>query len=433
MTAPRVQDVFLYGGGRCAERFGTPFLRLSRAQDVPAVFTRAAGDAASLTPSGVREYSANRLRTEYVYNPSSGLYERAISIAPLSSNDCLRSQELDNAAWTLLAATIVANNGEAPDSTQTADRIQETAVTTSHGAYQAWTPAADAEAIWHGFLRAQQLTQVRLDMEGPGNTHTAIMNLTGDGTLGNVSGSARPFIRRASPDWYHCGVAGNVGSGGNTPLCHIRLTDGAEGVSYAGNTANGLLAWGWTFIDGEEHIGPYLPTVAAARSMLAETLYCPIPVKPFAFTLLLDFLWGVDGYVATLDTIAHIGGAGTTAPRFQVNVTSGDQLSIDHDNGVDATATATSAALTTPRHGDRLRVMARLNADGSVQGAHTVNGGAVATWGPSAAPDAGLAAQWDEGRFYPFHYNGDTAAARLFRVVGARGAYTYEEMLGVLA
>ena len=75
MSAPRISDLFMYGGGRSLERFGVPFWRLSRDQDVPATFTRAAGDAASFAPEGVREYSLDRLRTEWVFNPTTGLHE----------------------------------------------------------------------------------------------------------------------------------------------------------------------------------------------------------------------------------------------------------------------------------------------------------------------------------------------------------------------
>lgn len=430
MTVPRYSDIFLYGGGRCLERFGVPFWRLSRAQDIPAIFTRTGADGAAFTPSGVREYDANRLRVEWVYNSTTGLWERALALHPAVNNQVLRSQELDNAAWGGTGTTVVANNGTAPDGTVTADRIQETAGGSSHDRFQTgWNPADDVWGVASVFLRAQEVVEVRVELENraAGANGSAFFRLD-TGVIGSLGGDARPFIYPFPDGWYRCGLATDSQTGGNTPLIRISLSDGNEDITYSGDVNNGVLAWGAMIQDASEFVGSYIPTVAAARNFAGETLYCPFPRRCFGFSVLLDFVWDVDGYVNGLNTLFHVGDAAMGTPRLQLRVDTGDLLTIDHDNGVDNSATASSAALTTPRPGDRVKVLAVLNPDGSVQGAHSVNGGAVTTWGPSAAPAAGLATEWADARFYPFHYNGQQGPARLLKVIGARGSYTLAEL-----
>lgn len=59
-------------------------------------------------------------------------------------NALLYSDQFDNVAWTKSNATVAANGGVAPDGTTTADALQETATTATHGVLQAMTVSSSA-------------------------------------------------------------------------------------------------------------------------------------------------------------------------------------------------------------------------------------------------------------------------------------------------
>ncbi len=175
-------------------------------------------------------------------NPVTGLSE-GLLVEPQRTNLLLRSEELDNAAWTATGATVTANSTAAPDGTTTADRVAATA--TGGNLAQAVTITAGRGIALSVFFRANATAWAWMQITDGTNAVECWFNLA-DGVVGaNTAGAAtnvfsQKTIENMGGGWFRCALeTTTVTSTGFTARFGPAAADSAAPAS-----GNSLFAWG---------------------------------------------------------------------------------------------------------------------------------------------------------------------------------------------
>lgn len=109
------------------------------------------------------------------YDPST-LVLRGYPFWQASTNLCLWSEDLTNAAWTKTNCTITSNSTVAPDGTTTADTIVPAASSAFHGVLQTATVTASAAYTASAFIKAGGAPFVQIAFDD-GSSNGAFMNV----------------------------------------------------------------------------------------------------------------------------------------------------------------------------------------------------------------------------------------------------------------
>lgn len=324
----RPQDVMLYAGGECFQKFGTPIWRMSRAQDVAGVHTRSGAVGSFIDKDGIlRSASANRLRTEWV----GGVPH--LSLEEARTNVALWNRDLTNAVWTATTCTVAKTQTGVDGSANAASLLTATAGN-----------ATVLQAITLGSSVRYQSAYVK--------------RITGSGTIEMTldNGSTWTAITLTAL-WSRVTVPTQTLA---NPTVGFRIVTNADAIAVDfvqnenGKSATSAIA---------------TTTVAVTRNV--DTFYSDFLHPPQEMTVYLKFIErGATDINAS--RLFHIGSATQSAdPRFLVFVNSG-VYSIAHDNGT----TSISADLsTTPSVGDTVEIRAVLNANGSILVGQTIEGG----------------------------------------------------------
>jgi hypothetical protein len=198
----------------------------------------------------------------------------SLQFFPSVTNIALQSQTFDNAQWTKMASTVAANAATAPDGTATADKIEDTATTNSHG----------VAAATYGSYGANTYTgSVYVKAAEYGFAFIWIDSGSGDGVTAqiNLSSGAATVSRGAGGTWTSPSATSvNAGNGwwrltitGTTTLTSVQLrvyqaptafTTGSYGTpGYAGVAGSGIYIWGAQLELGST-ASTYIPTTTAA-------------------------------------------------------------------------------------------------------------------------------------------------------------------------
>ena len=167
----------------------------------------------------------------------------------------------------------------------------------------------------------------------------------------------------------------------------------------------------------------------ASEVKALDTWYAQFPHVPQAMTVFVDLIEGQQPNFGD-QWVFQIGNAAATGARFQVyKVTGGDSYGVDHVTSV--TSVSASADIN-PGWGNRVRIRAVLNADGSVLiGAAKDTGSGFGAETVSAASSAlALPSAWADTRLYLGHpTNMSTALYQSAKV--AAGVKTMAEMVAL--
>jgi hypothetical protein len=194
----------------------------------------------------------------------------AVTGDPGTTNQILFSQDLDNGDWAESNVTVVANGATAPDGTNTADKINETATTGNHLISQGnFTFADNAVALYSAYLRASERSWMTLEVAGKDAASIYCNYDLTNGVIGAGGVNARRIatgMTALAGGWYRCWIAANVGAGASAPGGRIYLSTGNDVFNYAGTAGSGALAWGVQMeADTATHAPTdYQPTASAA-------------------------------------------------------------------------------------------------------------------------------------------------------------------------
>jgi hypothetical protein len=198
-------------------------------------------------------------------------------------NLALQSQTFDNTnPWNVTTAvTVTANATTAPDGTATADKLVETASSSTHGILhsaatiptlvgQNYTISVYAKAAERSWLAI-----------APSNTTVADWFDLTNGVLGTTANAGA--ISAAGSGWYRCSITFTAASATSTPLIMIRQSNG-QTAAYTGDGTSGIYVWGAQMNRGSVPL-VYMPTTTIARYGLAIDYH---PVTHAALGLLAE-------------------------------------------------------------------------------------------------------------------------------------------------
>ena len=212
---------------------------------------------------------------------------RGILVEEARTNVLLRSNEFDNASWTLTNTTISANAATAPDGTTTADKIVATAANAQHRADQTAVNSAGT-ACFSVFLKAAEygFATIRIGAFG------GIVDLSS----GSVSGVSVGYTMTATAlanGWYRCVLIGAAALNDTVRINAQNATGFA--LSFAGDGTSGILAWGAQLELGAFATSPII-TTGAAGTRGADSATLGSFVLPAAYT------WVPEGYAPPIQT-----------------------------------------------------------------------------------------------------------------------------------
>lgn len=190
------------------------------------------------------------------------------------TNRELRSQELDNAAWSQDNTTLLADVAAAPDGSATAEKLIALASSSSHGIYkgsnsytagQVYVEDVYAKAGEHGWFQLTTTASLGADK-------WANFNLSGAGSVGNKGSGCSAFIVRLANGWYWCGIvftAPSTVSGGKSLVLTNNADAAMRNPSYSGDGASGVFLWGAGSIASKFRT-PYVTAGSAAATRYAS-------------------------------------------------------------------------------------------------------------------------------------------------------------------
>ena len=138
---------------------------------------------------------------------------------PVSPNQLTFTQELDNAAWTKVGATVAAGDILAPDGTRTAEKVVETAVSSRHGVKQSVVSVA-APYTLTVYARPAENTFLALSPGGSGQTNAFTWFNLVTGAVG-TNNNPLAAIESVGGGWYRCSITFMAISGTLTPLVEM--------------------------------------------------------------------------------------------------------------------------------------------------------------------------------------------------------------------
>lgn len=169
----------------------------------------------------------------------------------LALNWVLRSEELDNAAWTPFHTTVVANQIAAPDGLISADQLVEDATTNIHSNRNTTgiSIASGEQIAVSVYAKAGTRTKVWLGAGNAGNSFQAFFDL-GAGTVISSTASGAGAIVTAGAitavgnGWYRLTVGGTINGGVVSAFYQIGLLNAAAAQSYLGDGVSAAYFWG---------------------------------------------------------------------------------------------------------------------------------------------------------------------------------------------
>lgn len=205
------------------------------------------------------------------YDPTT-LVSLGIKNEPQSTNLCLWSEDLTNAAWFALETTASANQGVAPDGAATADIVAETTVNSIHyrrmAAANITSGTAYTASIWvkkGTGATAPDWIGFALPAAGFSTAQFVSFNVT-TGAFG-LSAGTMTYTAKQYPNGFWrvtcTATAGATGAFGYMFVVFTNNTNVSTSPTYAGQTTSNVFAWGGQF-EALNYATSYIPTTSAA-------------------------------------------------------------------------------------------------------------------------------------------------------------------------
>ena len=198
------------------------------------------------------------------HNPITG-ESLGLLVEEQRTNLLVRSEEFDNASWQKNAVTVSANVAINPSGIQTADKIEETAVTNYFAVIQNPTGAFSTTYTWSCYAKASERNFLAINfsvsgVNGTWNLTTGVNNITG-GTATAV------FVGNG---WWRLSATFATPASGSNVLYHIFGPSINNTISaYAGTAGSGIYIWG-AQLEAGAFPTSYIPTTTAAVTRSAD-------------------------------------------------------------------------------------------------------------------------------------------------------------------
>ena len=173
-----------------------------------------------------------------------------------------RSEEFDNAYWSVARATITANSLAAPNGTVTADSLVEDTTSNSHVVFRTVSGFVVQPYTVSVYMKSATRTKARIAFASVAFPSSPYLDIDFSAvTVSGVNG-ASGTITSVGGGWYRCTATVTAGAAGNGDI-YFQPRNDAGSASYLGNGLTALYLWG-----AQLSVGPYAldytPTTSAA-------------------------------------------------------------------------------------------------------------------------------------------------------------------------
>lgn len=324
MAAPSRSDVLFHLGGRALLRYGTAWRRRYQKEDAPTI-GRASGGTAVGRDGLVHSFAHREPRIEWVDLDGDGIRETpGLLLEEARTNVCLRSEELDNAAWTADNTTVTANATTAADGLVTMDKLVETAVASLHQRFQAFTITDSEYVSISCFMKAAERTKLRfIFVDGAtGNFFGAQPDLVAGTVGGTVSGTGTlsgATIEPLANSIFRVRSSGRLATGVTAARVYCGLRDAGGVTNYTGDGTSGAHYWGVQVerhgVGGPRGASSYMRTGGASATRAVDTFSAVARFAPADMTILYRLYrppWGdFSGSLGGTQIQGRIGGPST--------------------------------------------------------------------------------------------------------------------------
>lgn len=233
------------------------------------IFSRASS-ATYFDSAGVLQTAGNNV-ARFIYDPVSHA-SLGLRLTGARTNLALRSQQFDNASWTVINGSVSADGATAPDGTVSADKLIPDGTATSHRISQGVTVANTSVYTQSVYAKAGEYSF--LVMSG-GPTNFVYFNLTTgviSSTLG--TGITAATITSVGSGWYRCTLTYTTTSTSSSVQLYATSTNNASGNSTpnaAGDGTSGIFIWG-AQVELGAFASDYIATTTASATEAADSL-----------------------------------------------------------------------------------------------------------------------------------------------------------------
>lgn len=434
----RPQDVLLYAGGECLQKFGALGWRTSPQDERAETHVRTSVGYFVGSAGAVRIAAAGVPRVEWLDTDADGVFETPVLLLErAATNVALRAEEIDHAAWSDVGTPVVtADAAEAPDGATTAETIEDNDAASVEGRRQTVTIANDSTSWCFSVFVKKDATSstimaIQLSLTG-GTQVDSILHcrLTDGAVLADTSAGtdghgAETVLDDSGNTWYRFWVVADNNTSGNTsarfdvwPAYRTAFDGGASEVA----RTQTVTAWG-AQLENADHPSTYAKTVGSTFARSADELYYDFPWVPQALAVYLKVLDWPAGLASAAGF--HIGSAtAATNPRLLLDISSSGLLSGIFHNG---TASQSTGTVTAPTEGQKVEALLTLSATGVLTLSVSKDDGAAST--PSAGSAQALPTAWADERLY-INSAGTTlqGIARVAALKVVRGVQTLADM-----
>lgn len=250
-------------------------------EDFNGVFTRNSTGTYVGADGFLKTAAVDEARMEWLDVDNDGTVDTlSLLMEEARTNLCIRSQELDHAAWTASNCTVTPNAAIAPDGTLTAEKIAENTANANHYVLGPnMTIVSGGVYTISVFFKAAERYRMDIRLFDPTLTDgfgvsydsqafTTSTTLTGAGTV--VTGSVK--YRKLKNGWSRISVTGAVNGGRTTAAVFMEVEDNAGTTVYAGTAGLGAYFWG-VQVEAGYGVTSYIPTTSASVQRQIDVLY----------------------------------------------------------------------------------------------------------------------------------------------------------------
>jgi hypothetical protein len=186
----------------------------------------------------------------------------SLLLEPQRTNVLTFSEQLNNAAWSVLDNVSVSANVSAtldPSGYNGADKLVENSANDQHRIYRS---LGGGGATFSFFAKAAERSWIAVLSNNGSFTYFNI----GNGTLGTVAATSTAKITPYGNGWYRCEIYNTHPSFGSL----IQLVLANNGTSYLGDGTSGAYIWGCQVEDSVTYATSYIPTLGSSVTRLAD-------------------------------------------------------------------------------------------------------------------------------------------------------------------